>query len=206
MREAVVLIHGIWMVGWEMGVLRRRLERCNLVCYPFRYHSLSLPPEENAVRLNTFINKIEADIIHLLAHSLGGIIVLHLFDKAPIQKPGRILMLGTPLNGSALAARLYKTSISRPLLGRSAQRGLLGDVPPWNGGRELGMIAGDRGMGLGSLLFGTVETPNDGTVSVAETRSHAVDVHLTVPYSHMGMLWSPRVAEAACQFLREGHF
>lgn len=206
MREAVVFIHGIWMLGWEMGVLRRRLEQCNFVCYQFRYHSLNSPPQDNAVRLDSFINKIEADIIHLLAHSLGGIIVLHLFDKAPIQKPGRILMMGTPLNGSALAARLYKTSITRPLLGRSTQRGLLGDVPPWNGGRELGMIAGGKGMGLGSLLFGVVEAPNDGTVSVAETRSHVVDAHLTVPYSHMGMLWSPRVAEAACAFLREGHF
>ncbi len=206
MREAVVLIHGIWMLGWEMSVLRRRLEGCNFACYQFRYRSLSLPPEQSAVRLNTFINKIEADIIHLLAHSMGGIIVLHLFDKAPMQRPGRILMMGTPLNGSALARRLYRTSITRPLLGRSTQRGLLGDVPPWNGGRELGMIAGVRGMGLGSLLFGAVEHPNDGTVALSETRSHVVDAHLTVPHSHMGMLWSPSVAQAACLFLREGHF
>ena len=206
MREAVVFIHGIWLMGWEMGVLRRRLEECNYNCYQFRYGSLSQSPERNAVRLNIFIDKIDADIIHLLAHSLGGIIVLHLFDRAPMQKPGRILMLGTPLNGSALASRLYSTSITRPLLGRSIQRGLLGDVPPWAGSRELGMIAGNRGIGLGSLLLGAVEHPNDGTVALSETRSHAVDAHLTVPYSHMGMLLSSRVAQAACQFLSKGHF
>ncbi|MEN8130152.1 MAG: alpha/beta hydrolase [Pseudomonadota bacterium] len=206
MREAVVLVHGIWMPGWEMVVLRRRLEACDYTCHQFRYHSVGYSPQRNALRLAAFLSTIEADIIHLVAHSLGGIVVLHLFERDPMQRPGRILLLGTPLNGSSLARRLYGIPLTRPLLGKSVRRGLLGDVPPWKGGRELGMIAGSRSIGSGALLFGGLERPNDGTVALSETRSSVLDAHLTVPHSHMGMLLSSRVAKAACSFLRTGEF
>ncbi len=206
MREAVVLVHGIWMVGWEMAILRRRLEACDYTCHQFRYHSVVYSPRYNAMRLAAFMGAIEADIIHLVAHSLGGIVVLHLFERDPMQRPGRILMLGTPLNGSSLARRLYNIPLTRPLLGKSVRRGLLGDVPAWKGGRKLGMIAGNHPVGSGALLLGGLEQPNDGTVVLSETRSPVLDAHLTVPHSHMGMLLSSRVAKAACSFLRTGEF
>jgi len=205
MREAVVLIHGIWMVGLEMGVLRRRISASQFDCYQFRYRSLSHTPRQSALRLDAFLKGLDADIIHLVAHSLGGIVVLHLFEQDPVQKPGRVLMMGTPINGCALARRLYRGPL-RLLLGKSIQRGLLGGVPPWAGGRELGMIAGNRGFGVGALLLGGLERPADGTIALSETWSRVIDAHLTVPYSHMGMLMSSQVAQAACRFLRHGDF
>ncbi len=206
MREAVVLVHGVWLAGWEMAVIRRCLKTCNFDTYQFRYRSLRYTPHVNAVLLKSLISRLDADIIHFVAHSLGGIVVMHLFEQDPVQRPGRVLMLGTPLNGSALARRIYKTPLIRLLLGNSVDRGLLGGVPPWQGGRELGMIAGNRGIGMGKMLFGGLQRPNDGTVAVAETRSPVVDTYLTVPYSHMGMLFSHHVAQAVCQFLRHGEF
>lgn len=206
MREAVVLIHGVWMAGWEMTLLRRRLKACDFDTYQFRYHSLRYTPHKNALFLESFLNRVNADIIHLVAHSLGGIIIMHLFEQDPVQRPGRVLMLGTPINGSAVARRIYKIPFTRFLLGNSTERGLLGGVPSWQGGRELGMIAGNRGIGMGKMIFGGLGQPNDGTVALAETRSPVVDVHLTVPYSHMGMLLADGVAQAVCHFLRYGDF
>ena len=206
MREAVVLIHGIWMVGLEMLVLRRRLEAWGFQCHQFRYHSLGQSPHQNAIRLDAFIKKLDADIVHLLAHSLGGIVILHLFELDPSQRPGRVLMLGTPINGSAFARKMYASSLTRLLLGRSVERGLLGDAPPWNGARDLGMIAGTRGFGVAKLLFGGLERPNDGAVALAETHSEEISAHLTVPCSHSGMLWSSQVLDAACHFLHYGTF
>lgn len=206
MREAVVLVHGVWMTGLEMTPLRRRLARQGFVCHSFHYPSLLAAPEDNAARLNRFLGTVEADVVHLVAHSLGGLVVLHLFDRYPMQRPGRVLMLGTPINGSRTAACFARTPFTRWLLGRSIRRGLLGGAPRWKGGRELGMVAGHRGLGIGTLFCRALAQPNDGTVALAETRAPEINVHLSVPYGHFAMLRSAPVAEAVAAFLRTGDF
>lgn len=204
MREAVVLIHGLWMAGWEMLPLRRRLKACGFPCHQFSYHSLLQSPAANAERLETYLRGRKEDIVHLVAHSLGGIVVLHLFDRYPNQQPGRVLLLGVPLNGSAVARNMYGHWLTRSLLGKSVIKGVLGDTPPWKGTRELAMIAGSRGVGIGNVLFAGLARPNDGTVAVSETRSPGLDHHLTVAHSHVGMLWAPDVADVVCRFLAHG--
>jgi hypothetical protein len=72
--------------------------------------------------------------------------------------------------------------------------------------RELGVIGGDRCIGIGQLVFGKLAQPNDGTVALDETRSTEVNRHLTVPHSHFGMIYSKDVAEAVCHFLKDGEF
>jgi pimeloyl-ACP methyl ester carboxylesterase len=206
MRIAVVLVHGLWMRGWEMALLRHRLRECGLECHRFRYASLRRTPAANARRLHAYLQGLDAEVIHLVGHSLGGIVLAHLFDLEPLQRPGRVLMLGTPLAGSVVARRIYAYPLLRPLLGRSTQRGVLGDAPAWKGGRALGMIAGTRGVGVGAALVGGLERPHDGVVALSETRSPGVCVHLQVPYSHLGMLFAAPVAEAVCRFLRDGEF
>ena len=207
MREVVVLIHGIWMTGAEMMILRRRLSRCGFDCYNFRYQSLRRTPRENAVNLNSYLQTISADVVHLVAHSLGGIVLLHLFDKYPQQKPGRVVMLGTPIRGSEVAQKMASSHWMKRLLGRSTERGLLGDAPRWQSTRELGMIAGRQGFGLGKLvMLGKLQQPNDGTVRLDATYSNGIKEHSALPYSHHGMLFARPVAQAVCKFLQSGSF
>jgi pimeloyl-ACP methyl ester carboxylesterase len=201
MKEAVVLIHGIWMTGLEMLPLQRRLRQEGLEAHIFHYHSLIWPPARNARLLNDYLRALDADIVHLVAHSLGGLVLLHLFDRNPEQKPGRVLMLGSPLQGSHVARKLSRYFFTRPLIGRSIERGLLGDAPRWKGQRKLIMIAGDRGFGVGSLVGG-LPRPNDGTVSLEETQSTAVNLHLRVPYSHFRMLVARNVLDTIVACLR----
>lgn len=207
MKEAVVFVHGIWMTGLELLPLRRRVERCDYATYLFHYPSLRRTPRQNAARLNAYLQNLDHEVIHLLGHSLGGIVVLHLFAAFPQQKPGRVVMLGTPLRGSAVAQHLARYRLPRRLLGRATVEGLLGDAPQWQAPRELGMIAGYRGLGIGDLLLGgRLPRPNDGTVSVAETQTDGLQDRLEVPHSHFGMLLSRRVAQAVCNFLQTGRF
>lgn len=204
MREAVVFIHGIWMCGGELALLRRRVAAAGYAVHGFRYPSLRASPAQNAARLNAFLEDIDADLVHLVAHSLGGLVLCHLFHDFPAQRPGRVLMLGTPLRGSAVARRLAGWPVLRHLLGRSVEQGLLGDGPGWPPGRMLGMIAGNRGMlGIG-LLVGGLPGPHDGTVALVETDTAAVTEHLQVPYSHFGMLFARPVADAVIRYLRSG--
>lgn len=207
MREAVVFVHGIWMTGAEMVLLRRRLSQCGFDCFNFRYQSLRRSPRENAISLNKFLQTIQADTVHLVAHSLGGIVLLHLFDKYPQQKPGRVVMLGTPIRGSEVAQKLVSTRWLGHLLGRSTVRGLLGDSPRWQADREVGMIAGTEGLGIGRIvMMGKLNEPNDGTVQLDSTCSSNFKDHIALPYSHHGMLFASPVAKAVCQFLHTGMF
>jgi pimeloyl-ACP methyl ester carboxylesterase len=206
MKEEVVLVHGIWMTGLEMALLGRRIRASGYRVRQFRYRSLRQTPAENAALLNHLLQSLDADIVHLVAHSLGGIVVMHLFDRFPLQRPGTVVMLGSPLRGSAIARNYSRFSLLRPLLGRSVVRGLLGDVPRWKGARRLCMIAGNRGFGIGKLLPGSLPEPNDGTVALEETRDPAVNQHLEVPYSHFAMLFSRRIADEVTSCLRDGKF
>ncbi|MEJ2059151.1 MAG: alpha/beta hydrolase [Gammaproteobacteria bacterium] len=206
MREAVVFLHGILMTGLELSVLRRRVRDCGFTVHQFNYHSVRLTPAQNAARLREFVRGLDADVVHFVAHSLGGIVVLHLFEQDPGLPPGEVLLLGTPVAGSSVARVFARSPMTRWLLGHSIVRGLLGDRPRWAGGRRLGMIAGTRGIGMGMLVGSALPDPNDGTVALAETRSVEIARHLSVPYGHFGMLWSPRVAEAVCHYLRHGEF
>jgi pimeloyl-ACP methyl ester carboxylesterase len=206
-RETVVFLHGIWMVGAEMSLLRHRVERCGFETCQFRYQSLRKTPRENAAALNGFLHRIDADIIHLVGHSLGGIVILHLFRHFPDQKPGRVVMLGTPVQGSQVADQVQDTGWMKPVLGRATEQGLLGDAPRWESTRELGMIAGTKGIGVGLLLTrGRLPQPHDGTVRLEATQTSGLTDHLAVPYTHSGMLFARPVAQAVCQFLKTGQF
>ncbi len=202
---AVVLVHGLWMTGLEMALLRRRLRRCGFLPCQFSYPTVRAPVVENAARLHGFLQRVSAPVVHFVGHSLGGLVIRRFFHDHPPRRPGRIVTLGTPHQGSMVARRLARHGWGRRLLGRSIEGGLLGDLPPWSGTRELGVIAGNRNLGVGLLMPGLAR-PNDGTVAVAETRLPEAADHVVLPASHMGLLISSAVAQLTCVFLRTGRF
>jgi len=203
--ELVLLVHGIWMTGLEMVVLARRLRRDGFVTRSFHYLSLYSTPEDSADSLYQYIKQQQIQTVQLVAHSLGGIILLHLFDRYTDLPPGRMVLMGAPVRGSVVARRLDGNILTRGLLGRSGKRGLLGDVPKWDGTRDLGVIAGCEGFGVGSVIGG-VESPSDGTVAVAETSIPQATDNCLIPVSHMGMVVSQAVAMETAIFLQTGRF
>ncbi|MEN8168751.1 MAG: alpha/beta hydrolase [Pseudomonadota bacterium] len=203
--ETVVLVHGLWMNGFEMRLLRRRLLSRGYSVYQFRYRTVGRNLHDNAERLNNYLNKyVEGDKVHLVAHSLGGLVVRCLLHDFPEQRPGRVVTLGSPHQGSYVAQRIDRNGLLRRLLGMSLPA-LLGEVPPWRGGRELGSLSGSLSMGLGWVFRG-VPRPNDGTVAVAETRLEGMGDHLLLHASHFGLLFSRRSAFQVDYFLQHGEF
>lgn len=202
-RETVILIHGLWMPGLDMALLKRRLESQGYRCRQFHYPSLRHAPRENALRLADFCDTTSAPVLHFVGHSLGGLVIRHLFDLLP-QRPGRVVTLGTPHRPSHTAQILYQAALL-PLLGMSIERGLIGGAPAWTGSHPLGSIAGTLGLGFGRLLPGLAK-PNDGTVTVDETCCPGMIDHIQLPVTHTGLLLSRTVAEQTAQFLREGRF
>lgn len=202
-RETVILIHGLWMPGLDMSLLKRRLEPQGYRCHILRYASLRRTPRENARRLLEQCDRIDAPVLHFVGHSLGGLVIRHMFDLEP-QRPGRVVTLGTPHRPSHTAQIMYRAALL-PLLGLSIEQGLIGGAPAWSSSHPLGSIAGTLGLGLGRLIPGLAK-PNDGTVAVAETECPGMVDHIKLPLTHTSLLFSRVAAEQTARFLREGHF
>ena len=201
----VILIHGIWMNGLDMSLLRWRLIRNGYIVKRFAYASVGKSLRENASELSTFLHSIRATPVHFVAHSLGGLLVRQLFQDYPQQRPGRIVTLGTPHVGSRAARRLSQYSWGRKLLGKSIKAGLLGDAPPWRNEHDIGVIAGSRPLGLGRLIT-SLPVPNDGTVALDETRLDGMADYIVVNSNHMGLVVNGEVARQVEHFLRYGRF
>jgi len=202
--ETVVLVHGLWMKGPEMFLLRRRLRRAGYRVYQFSYRSVVRELGENATRLWSFLQNVPGDRVHFVAHSLGGLVVRRLVHDYPELRPGRIVTLGTPHNGSYVAERMRHSGLLRRLLGGSLPA-LTGALYPWEKRRELGSIAGTLGVGVGMLLR-DLPRPNDGTVAAATTRLEGMADHIALKVSHMGLLFSREVATQVIVFLATGCF
>jgi pimeloyl-ACP methyl ester carboxylesterase len=205
----IVYVHGLWLTGREGGWLRRRLAQdLAAETLAFSYPSVVANATANAQALKEFLAGIRADTLHLVGHSLGGLVILKLFeDAAAAQLPeGRVVLLGSPLRGSRVAESLARMPFGKKIMGRSVGEELL--VPrerQWNRTRDLGVIAGDLGIGLGRLI-GTHGVPSDGTILVEETQLDGAADHVVLRVSHSGMLFSAAVARAAGVFLSTGRF
>lgn len=206
MREAVVLVHGIWSNGIDLWRLRQHLRRAGYKCYIFNYHVWGKPPAAIAQRLQSYVSHIDEPVVHFVGHSLGGLVLLHLFDQHPFNKQGRVVLLGCPVKGSAVGQRLARTRYTRWLIGQSAERGLSGDVPQWKAWQDIGVIAGTIPLGIGLVAGGPPGSPHDGTVSVEETQLKGATDFITLPVSHSGLLLSSRSANQVITFLRAGKF
>lgn len=212
MTAIVVYVHGLWFSGAEGIILRRRLSRqLGAEAVAFDYRSVRLPLDANAAALERFVSEIRADTLHLVAHSLGGIVALAMLERLAAASPGRlppgrVVLMGSPVRGSCSARRLVHLPGGAALLGKTGTEALLPSCDRrWAGGRELGVIAGDSGHGLGRLL-GPLREPNDGTVLVGETLLPGCADRVTLDTSHSGMLFSAAVARQVASFLRDGRF
>ena len=195
----VVYVHGLWMVGVEGALLRRRLAKSlSAETYAFTYRSVSSDISENAHALHRFLLSIPADTLHLVGHSLGGLVITRLFDRGDARSlsPGRVVLLGSPLVGCQAAHGLARLPLGRQIMGAGVHEELLtAKVRRWNGARELGVIAGSRSFGLGRLV-GVGGAPSDGTILVDETRIDGMAEHLVLPVSHSGLPFSLQVVAA----------
>lgn len=206
LKQNVLLIHGILMNPLEMRYLGKQLEKSGFDVHYVYYQSVLKTPRENSQAVYKKIKNLNLSNLHIVAHSLGGIITMNLFDQYDDLPEGRVVMLGAPVNGSWIAQKVQNWPVISPLLARSMPSALSGeDLPEWKTKRDWGMVAGMRNQGLG-LLTGGLPGDGDGTVLLEETHHPKQTAHITVKTSHTGLLFSKKVAELTSDFLKKGKF
>jgi len=204
-RPNVLFVHGLWMNGLETLWLRHRVEGHGFRAQAFSYPSLHARVEEVVDSLDAAIARLEPPV-HLVGHSLGGLMLLRLFDLRPQQPPGRVILLGSPVAGSTAARSVARWTVGPAIIGRIALEEIVAAPPRrWMQPRELGVVAGTVSAGLGRLVS-DLPHPNDGTVALLETRLEGMTDHVALPTTHTGMLFSATVAEEIAWFLQNGRF
>jgi len=202
----VLLIHGILMNPLEMRFLGKQLQKSGFNVHYIFYQSVLKTAKQNAQVIHRKIQKLNLPNLHLIGHSLGGVIIMHMLDQFDDLPTGRIVMLGSPVNGSWVAQKVQDWPVISPLLAKSMPSALSGeDIPEWSSGRDWGMIAGTKNQGLG-LFTGGLPGEGDGSVLIKETQHPRQTEHITVNTSHTGLLFSKEVAKLTTAFLNTGSF
>lgn len=202
--DHVIVLHGIWMRGIAMLPLARRLRAAGFTVDTPDYPSVVGSWADSASRLADHWRSHAGRKVHIVGHSLGGMLAVHVAASHDDLPDGRIVCLGSPLNGSSAAGRLRGLPGGHWLMGQSAEI-LREGLAAWRGQRSVGVIAGSTPIGLGSVL-GALKSPHDGTVSVDETRLEGIAEHRVVAYTHTGLAFSSDVAEMTARFLDGGRF
>lgn len=204
--EPVIIIHGLWVHGLVMGWLARRIAQDGFAARTYSYPTMRLTLSENAERFARYCAGLAAPRVHIVAHSLGGLVALKMLQMNRGLRCGRLILIGTPCSGSFVAQRLARLPGGRTLLGRSIAEWLREPQPVPDGIAETGIIAGTRGYGLGRLVAPDLPRPHDGVVALAETAVPGVTQRIALNVGHTEMLVSREVARQCCAFLRNGQF
>ncbi|MCG8464540.1 MAG: alpha/beta hydrolase [Xanthomonadales bacterium] len=201
-KGVVVLVHGLWYRAAGMKLLASRLRRRGYRVVSFDYPSVFGQISEQTQALRRCIEREQCPVF-LVGHSMGGLLILRALNEFTQLQVPRAVLLGSPVRGSGVARRLAKRWWSQWIVGANAD--LLGQGARAPKSTQVGVLAGNRNVGVGRVLGG-VGGHGDGTVSVGETRLAGAQDEIILPVTHTGMVMSAMVARQVDAFLQQGCF
>jgi pimeloyl-ACP methyl ester carboxylesterase len=207
-----MLIHGLGRTPLSMQRPAFALRRAGYATLsPYYGLGRSMPEiiDQLMPRLTRFAATFDGPL-HLVTHSLGGLVARALITAQRPPRLGRVVMLAPPNAGSALADLVTALGLETLILGKvgpqlrtrrsSEAERLLGDVD-----FDLGIIAGNRAMDP-LLAPRVLKAPNDGKVTVAATRIAGMRDHIVLPVQHTLMTSDARVVAQILAYLETGAF
>ncbi len=211
--ECVILLHGLARTAHSMQRMQRALERSGYfvanVDYPSRDHKIEmLAPiaiEDGLAQCATNPGTSE---VHFVTHSLGGILVRVYLAENTIDNLGLVVMLAPPNQGSIAVDELAQIPgfdwLNGPAgyqLGKGPESVPLSlGVPNF----DFSVIAGDRT--IDPITSAVLPNPDDGRVSVSDTRLEGMRDFVVVPVSHAMIMQDRDVIRLVMNYLSRGSF
>jgi pimeloyl-ACP methyl ester carboxylesterase len=211
-QDGVVLLHGISRTARSLHKMQRAIEAAGFATlnsgYASRHKALQALAEDIQPAIERFADGIDGSV-HFVCHSMGGLLARVYLARHRPKRLGRVVMLGTPNGGSELVDRLKNFAPYRAFFGPAGQQlGTQRDaavnamLPPVD--YPVGIIAGDRS--IYPLASALLPKPNDGRVSVENTKLDGMADHIVVRSSHPWLVWNRSAIGQTIAFLRDGRF
>jgi len=210
--DCVVLLHGLARTAAAMETMDQALTDAGYftvnVDYPSRQHNvetlatMAIPPALAKCRAE------KAPVIHFVTHSMGGILLRQYTKDNKIAGLGRVVMMGPPNQGSQVVDKLKNVPGFEAFNGPAGmQLGTAADDLPKRLGAvkfELGVIAGTSSINL--LLSNYLPNPDDGKVSLENTKVAGMCALVSVSVSHPFLMKRKKVITQVLHFLQNGNF
>lgn len=211
--ECVVLLHGLARSSLSMERMKWFLEENGYkvanIDYPSREHKIEvLAPLAVEAGLEQCAAMNSHKRIHFVTHSLGGILVRYYYSDHELPALGRVVMLGPPNLGSKAVDELQGLPgfewLNGPAgyqLGKGPESIPLQLGPPTF---EFAVIAGDET--IDPVTSAVLDDPDDGRVSVSDTKLEGMNDFRLVGVSHAFMMQSSEIFVLVRDFLETGQF
>lgn len=204
--EIVVLLHGIRASAGAMDPIARFLDKKGYtvinVDYPSSQYDIatlaeeyfgpalknccgeeSKNPDEDATRK-----------IHIVTHSMGGIVLRQYLQNHSIDNLGKIVMIAPPNHGSLWSDLMGDWSIAEWIMGPALKELKTG---------EAGVA---EGLPAPTTEFGIIAGENDNKVSLESAQLEGMADFVSVYETHITILEAPETMKAVEQFLEKGKF
>jgi hypothetical protein len=193
-REFVLVIHGFGGKRLLMYPLCMRLRSRNFRVRTWSYSSLFGSLEQHATKLyeHLAVSLSHESRLHIVAHSMGSIVVRSALSMGTIPNLGRVVFLAPPNSGSPLArvAATFLGRICKPLADVSdGEQSYVKTLPA-----------------LCEVDVAVVAARFDALVPTANTHLQGERDHMVLNATHNSLLLSGKVASLAALFLRTGTF
>ena len=212
-KHCIVLVHGLMRTKHSMTPLKKVLQKkcdCKIVC--FSYASTRGKIGAHAAALREFLESLpETWTLSFVGHSMGNIVIRHLIaDLQDDQKHSellsrcqRIVMLGPPNQGAAIARQLSSLGMFKWIAGEGAME--LG--PDWDGFSEslatppfpFSIVAGE--VENRAIQNPLLDNASDFVVEVDEARLEGSESFVVVPALHSFLMKDAQVQEFVVDFL-----
>lgn len=208
--ECVVLLHGMARSDNSMNKMERELKISGYHVVNFDYPSTQYNIEHIA---KYYLPKAVAQckpnlIINFVTHSLGGIVLRKFLSGNKLEQLGRVVMLGPPNKGSEIVDKLKGIPGFKFINGPAGLE--LGtdktSVPNSLGAvtYPVGIIAGSST--INPILSQMLPNPDDGKVSVENTKLDGMADHIILPVSHPFIMQNDNVIRQVKIFIKKGKF
>lgn len=190
----VILIHGVSSHRSVMWPMAYRLWRAGFQVETWTYVTFFRSIESHAERFAAYVSStVSAESkLHLVAHSMGSIVVRAALHRVESAKIGRIVLLAPPNRGSPVARTISKLSGRMIVPARE-----LSDEPESYVNQVKPMDA---------FEIGVLAAKYDFLVPIENTHFPNETCHRTISATHNSLLISRCAAHLILNFLRNGDF
>lgn len=210
--ECIILLHGLARTSKSMIPLSKQLQAQGFkvvnVDYPSRNFAIAILAEKAITPALDQCRQHSSTSIHFVTHSLGGILIRQYLSQHNIPELKRVVMLAPPNQGSEIVDNLKNVPLFAWMNGPAGKElgtdqnslpNTLGDID-----FDLGIIAGTTSVNL--LLSLYLPNPDDGKVSVENTKIVGMRDFITLPVSHPFIMKDKESIAQIIHFLQQGKF